>query len=196
MLIRPCIGCGSTFAVAPKERNPRKWCSESCRVRSYRSPRFETRACSHCGAAFTSSHRGQKYCSGDCVQVADRFRRCPNRTQSFSCVECGSDFSRLAVKGNPPRRCPDCRRRAGSRPPQGIRAAVYARDEGICQICGEAVEMEAPAGSDWSPTLDHIVCVSWGGDHSVENLRLAHHWCNSIRADERAYSDADLAGVS
>ncbi|RTL65918.1 MAG: hypothetical protein EKK42_20445 [Pseudonocardiaceae bacterium] len=40
---------------------------------------------------------------------------------------------------------------------------------------------EAP---DWSPeyaSLDHIVPQSCGGTHDENNLRTAHHICNSLR---------------
>jgi hypothetical protein len=74
---------------------------------------------------------------------------------------------------------------------------VYERDEGICQICLEPVDMAAARGTNWSPTLDHIVCTAWGEpDNSPDNLRLAHHWCNSVRSDERAYTDRDFAAVA
>lgn len=30
-----CVGCGTEFPTGPATNNPRRWCSESCRVKSY-----------------------------------------------------------------------------------------------------------------------------------------------------------------
>lgn len=52
------------------------------------------------------------------------------------------------------------------------RKAVYVRDGGICQLCGEPV-------SPGRMTMDHKTPLTRGGAHSLENLQLAHHSCNS-----------------
>lgn len=48
---------------------------------------------------------------------------------------------------------------------------VFARDDGVCGICGDAVN---PA--DWH--LDHITPLSRGGHHLYENVQVAHPACN------------------
>ena len=37
MAERSCAGCGLMFSVSERERRMRKWCSEACRLASYRS---------------------------------------------------------------------------------------------------------------------------------------------------------------
>lgn len=59
--------------------------------------------------------------------------------------------------------------------------AVFARDEGICQICGLPVLYDKFADNNWSGTIDHIVPVSVGGEHSMRNCQLAHRICNSLK---------------
>ena len=54
------------------------------------------------------------------------------------------------------------------------RKAVFARDGGRCVYCS------APATS-----LDHVVPLSLGGDHSYANTRCSHWICN-IRRGNRA----------
>jgi 5-methylcytosine-specific restriction endonuclease McrA len=80
--------------------------------------------------------------------------------------------------------------------PRNVRLAIYRRDEWTCQLCTEPVDpklMDSDPLNDWAPSLDHIDCQSWGvRDHSPENLRLAHRWCNSVRGDETYYTAADL----
>jgi 5-methylcytosine-specific restriction endonuclease McrA len=61
------------------------------------------------------------------------------------------------------------------------RRAIYARDEGICGICGDAVEMLLGTNEDMAPSLDHIIPRSLGGTNDDDNLRLAHRLCNSRR---------------
>lgn len=79
--------------------------------------------------------------------------------------------------------------------PLHVRLAIYERDDWTCQICMESVEPDSEPGSDWYPTLDHIVPQSHQliPDHSPEALRTAHAWCNAVRGDLTYYTDADLA---
>lgn len=69
------------------------------------------------------------------------------------------------------------------------------RDQWTCQLCGDPVDAALDSSDQWGATLDHIVCQSWtdSPDHSDSNLRLAHRWCNSVRADERHYDASVLA---
>ena len=53
------------------------------------------------------------------------------------------------------------------------RAAVYARDKGLCWLCGQAVERIY---------LWHLVPLAAGGDHTAENVVLAHPRCVLLNA--------------
>lgn len=73
------------------------------------------------------------------------------------------------------RRRDRARRRAQERGgPRIDLAAVAARDGWRCHICKRKVSRKA-----WS--LDHLVPLSDGGKHVLENVALAHHLCNSLR---------------
>jgi 5-methylcytosine-specific restriction endonuclease McrA len=52
---------------------------------------------------------------------------------------------------------------------------VFKRDNGICGICKERVEMS----SRWE--VDHIIPISKGGLHSYANVQLAHRKCNRAK---------------
>ncbi len=56
------------------------------------------------------------------------------------------------------------------------RAVVTVRDKGICGICFLPV-----APQDIS--LDHIIPLSKGGEHSYSNVQLAHRRCNSAKGN-------------
>lgn len=59
------------------------------------------------------------------------------------------------------------------------RDAIYERDGGNCQICGQPVERE-------KMSLDHVVPVLYGGPHVFSNLQLAHLDCNKARGAKGA----------
>lgn len=98
-----------------------------------------------------------------------------------ACVECGDPVERATDADDPRhKRC-----KAGYIPDYEVkRLTVIERDGGICQLCFEPVELGRSV-SDWSPSLDHVVPRSHGGSHELENLRLAHRWCNSVRGAAR-----------
>ena len=54
------------------------------------------------------------------------------------------------------------------------RADVYERDGGRCHLCGEPVD---PARWD----IDHLVPIARGGQHTFDNVAVAHPSCNGKR---------------
>lgn len=69
-------------------------------------------------------------------------------------------------------------------------SALFNRDGGVCHICGDqcrwddytTVNGQKIAG-DWYPSIDHVVPISKGGQHSWKNVKLAHRLCNTIKRD-------------
>lgn len=61
------------------------------------------------------------------------------------------------------------RERIGS----SLRAAVYQRDRGLCQLCGKRV--------GFLFHCDHVKPVAFGGSTILSNLRLACSSCNTKR---------------
>jgi 5-methylcytosine-specific restriction endonuclease McrA len=59
------------------------------------------------------------------------------------------------------------------------RLAVFERDEWLCWLCEEAVDPAALGGR--RPSLDHVVPLYQGGEHSMANVKLAHLSCNQGR---------------
>jgi hypothetical protein len=49
---------------------------------------------------------------------------------------------------------------------------VLERDDGVCAICGDDVD-------PFHFTIDHVIPLSAGGEHSYENVQLAHRDCNT-----------------
>lgn len=67
------------------------------------------------------------------------------------------------------------------------RERVFARDGGVCHICGKKVAPDRFA-------LDHLIPLSHGGGYTYDNLRVAHPKCNSRRHDGRIPAQLLLIG--
>ena len=68
---------------------------------------------------------------------------------------------------------------------------LYNRDKGICWICGGKCDYKDYVkdengyfivGANY-PSIDHVYPLSKGGNHEWNNVRLAHHYCNTLKSD-------------
>jgi 5-methylcytosine-specific restriction endonuclease McrA len=57
-------------------------------------------------------------------------------------------------------------------------AVLRRRDEDRCRICGEPVDSTAQPPHPSAATIDHVVALARGGEHSYRNTQLAHLRCN------------------
>jgi 5-methylcytosine-specific restriction endonuclease McrA len=51
---------------------------------------------------------------------------------------------------------------------------IYARDKGVCYLCGQDCPREVAS-------MDHVIPVALGGPHTRANVRLADRSCNSSK---------------
>ena len=58
---------------------------------------------------------------------------------------------------------------------------VFRRDRWVCQICHHRVDKLLSSPHKMGPTLDHIIPLAKGGEHSYANTQLAHRSCNSAK---------------
>jgi len=63
------------------------------------------------------------------------------------------------------------------------RRTVFERDGWVCYICGVAVDRKARVPWPTAPTIDHVVPLSKGGTHTLDNVRCACFRCNSRKRD-------------
>lgn len=81
------------------------------------------------------------------------------------------------------------RRRANQRgngaPEKFTRTEIGDRDGWICGICGLAVDKALRFPDQQSPSLDHVIPLVLGGEHSRANSRIAHWICNVRRGADR-----------
>ena len=63
------------------------------------------------------------------------------------------------------------------------RLRLLERDGPGCWICRQPLDLSGPG--PLSPSLDHVIPASRGGDDSDGNARLAHLVCNSARGNRQ-----------
>lgn len=118
--------------------------------------------CQECGRDYLG---GGKYCSQECQMRAHNKRKKDKRLAKIKdrCVDMDIDVRRL-----------------------------YERDGGVCWLCGGTCNFEDytkdasghfVVGHTY-PSIDHVIPLSRGGVHSWENVKLAHHRCNSLKSDK------------
>ncbi|MFT2016304.1 HNH endonuclease [Streptomyces sp. 796.1] len=71
----------------------------------------------------------------------------------------------------------------GGRPWRRIQAHLRATGTHVCWLCGKPIDMSIAPNDPWSWTIDHVVPYSLAPELYLEinNLREAHHSCNSSR---------------
>lgn len=173
---RSCAYCGKEFSTVFAHQI---YCGSKCRYNAeLRQKRMKykksyiprTFTCKECGAIITT--------------------QCGDKRSEFCCQTCNDIyFRRLEHQSDRHKRCLVENKTARKKqiPDAFVESVsykgVYKRDEGICQICGQPVMYDKFINDSWGATIDHIVPLSKGGPHSMDNCQLAHRICNSLKAD-------------
>lgn len=107
-----------------------------------------------------------KYCSNECLRKATNKRGELNRRKMIQDALVDND---ITVKG------------------------LFKRDGGTCYLCGKPCRLDdyiikngTTICGDWYPSIDHVIPLAHGGEHSWSNVRLAHRICNSKKSDKPA----------
>ncbi len=67
---------------------------------------------------------------------------------------------------------------------QKLKKIIFST-QSVCALCGRPVNFDKVFPDPSSPTVDHIIPISKGGDPaSLENLQLAHLQCNRIKSSK------------
>lgn len=185
-----CIDCG-TEAL---KHYGTKTCLERCQDcaiaqrgerKRWPSSRIFISTCGYCANAF-SGNTLRKYCSEHCYQETRRDKY----SSSVTCGLCG-----IARTDKHKRYCDQCREarawesnRAGGLKRRALEKqatvdnvrplTLFARDKWICGLCEEPVDPNLRHPHQMSASVDHIVPISKGGDHSYANTQCAHLRCN------------------
>lgn len=145
----------------------------------------------------------QQYCSTECEKTVTKARRQVAYVNRISrCLICGRQFEweKHALKN----RCPQCNKeiqhaikkailkrhkiikRYGIKKSQTelIRGVdIFIRDNWQCQMCGRKVTEKDNVNNDDYAHLDHIIPLSKGGTHTLDNVQALCRKCNLIKSD-------------
>ncbi len=160
--------------------------------------------CCHCGAAFQQQFRGghkRRFCYEAACARADQ----NERMKAYFQTESGRESRRAlkarqraarvalglpAVQYDESRRAAYQKRRAqkksNAHADRVLAAKVYERDGWICGICDTPVDPALAYPDPMSVSLDHIVPLSLGGEHTEANTRCSHLTCNVRRGNRVA----------
>lgn len=156
--------------------------------------------CEHCRQIKHDQEEQERIAKREQLK-AERAKRIVYRQQSFKiCPECGD------IHFNRKKYCSDkCGQKANDRRKDLARRmrtqsqlvdkdisldALYKRDKGVCYICGQHCDWNDYyykgtvfiAGNHY-PSIDHVIPLSKGGEHSWNNVKLACRICNSLKKD-------------
>jgi hypothetical protein len=148
-----------------------------------------------------------RYCSLACIrakQAADRkdpakrkaraaFRRIPLASSErwAECRNCGETFRKdspgqlycnhsCATAASFHRRA---KRERAAWVEHVDRLTVFIRDEWRCHLCGGHLQRGARVPHPLAPTIDHVVPLARGGEHSMANVSAAHFTCNTRKGN-------------
>lgn len=71
---------------------------------------------------------------------------------------------------------------------------VFDRDGWRCHICRRKVDKGLSGRDRMGPTLDHLIPIAQGGEHSYANTALAHRSCNSRKGARPGATQLALVG--
>lgn len=192
-----CKYCGKKFE---SPITTTELCSPLCRSRYKKGTPYQERYyCKCCGKDL--GEKRKQYCSPKCYYKASPHYE--KHTEPRVCKECGNTFTISSRHCY----CSDkCRDRANGRVKTHRRRMrmkgdidfitlreLADRDKNVCHICKRKVDWSDfgytpyfTVGPDY-PSIDHLKPLARGGEHKWNNVKLAHHRCNSIKNCNEIY---------
>lgn len=58
---------------------------------------------------------------------------------------------------------------------------VFERDGWMCKLCDEPIDRDGVAPDPRSRSIDHVIPIARGGNHSYANVQAAHLLCNATK---------------
>lgn len=178
-----CNWCGETFKKPNRGGAAGRFC---CRKHAYDRQSFATRIVRtqvRFRKLLTAAIREQskpvppkRKCECGSTSIRKRMRRCD-----------ACSAARAAVSKKRLRRTAKARRRAQKKSVayETVRPhEVFSRDAYRCGICGKRCHSNACVPHPRAPTLDHIVPLAKGGEHTMRNVQCACFRCNSDKQDK------------
>lgn len=180
---KPCKECGE-----PLRRYQAKYCSPSCSNRgsdklfrknnpdAYRAMRQRQRKRSNEKRRLVKLEAAKK---GAFLRI---------------CVYCDKQFDAYRPRGKIPNYCSKrCENRAGEHRRRARKRKAFIEVVSVkklakwqnwkCHLCGGLIDKNAKVPDKNALTLEHLIPLSKGGEHSYQNCVAAHFYCNAIKSD-------------
>lgn len=58
---------------------------------------------------------------------------------------------------------------------------VFERDDWMCHICHNKIDSKLRGDAWMRATIDHVIPLCKGGEHTYDNVRASHWRCNMIK---------------
>lgn len=184
---RTCPICGDAFTGG---KHNKKYCGPACqaeagrrRAAAYYAKHKGSEALRHKAAAASRRHfertkADPEYYAARRAAAAAWREANPERVRQAERAYWKSNATRKREK--------DHRRRArllGSFVEDVSLAVLFARDAGLCGVCGGAVSLDVSWPDRLAATIDHVIPLARNGEHSYANTQLAHMGCNASKGD-------------
>lgn len=192
-LPRPCsLGGCSEYAFCREmcRGHYQRWYEYGDPLHRYRGEvRDAKRICARCGIDTPIENMHLSYCKA-CISVqAKAAYAYEPRTESVECEVCGDRYIGYSKKT---KYCSDDCRAIGLSTNKTIRdrrirqssiehftrEEIFERDRWICHICDTPIPKGAAYPKPLSASLDHVIPVSKGGEHTRDNTAASHFRCN------------------
>lgn len=185
-----CATCGHAFIAANPNRGPKpRYCGRKCWPTTSlpHTKQKDLVACARCATQFSRSQRGgsrARFCSTQCA-TAHR-----NEQRRLRWSRADPSIKQQRASGNHRKRA----HRHGVRYEPVNSRKVFARDKWICGICHTKVDRRLKWPHHLSASLDHIIPMAHGGDHTYENTQCSHWLCNARKGDRGGGEQLALVG--
>lgn len=191
-----CLQCDLAFTTRDKHQ---RYCSVACSNQAHGPSKRKIVRTHRCAGPCSRQIPLARYRCRRCASVR-RYereqRRRATQTRTWTAGPCNHCGTNCVVRAHldSARYCSDIcsrrshkeRRRAAKRNAyveDVHRLKVYERDCWRCQLCGCKVRRDAAVPHPRAPTIDHIVPLAAGGEHSYLNTQLACFLCNARKGD-------------
>ena len=157
--------CANCRIIDRRQRQGAKTARFELERQQDKGTQLEFAICKQCGALFVPRGGRKEYCSTECGKKWHNSRRDHIENRRRWKAEQTKDHDISLEK-------------------------LFKRDGGICYICGQECDWNDYTkdggtfiAGDRYPSVEHVVPLSKGGEHSWDNVRLACRRCNYLKRD-------------
>lgn len=195
-----CVDCATMFwpSQRPTGRCPdcqavERRVRENAAARRRAADRRGSKECQYCGRTFNPPTARTPHCESEACRKAHNTARMRKYFEGYA----DRNGQSYVIKRNPETRQRDSAerraRKRGARVGEPFtRQYIGQRDSWQCALCSQPIDPTLKWPDPMSQSLEHIVPLALGGEHSKENCTIAHLSCNSRGGTRHAQARARM----